>query len=143
MKITLVFKPYGEDQNTIWKVTKVMESYPDWVKVLVVRMNQVDIDKLQFFGFSESGFAKPLMSGVFLKMNEQSIYIEIWNYLTELFNCPRDSGFAKQFTTSRKLHCHDLVAIHSRLRPITIHKRKWRIYNSDIKALYDAVEFLR
>ena len=63
----LVFKPYGEDQNTIWKVTKVMESYPDWVKVLVVRMNQVDIDKLQFFGFSESGFAKPFDVGVFLK----------------------------------------------------------------------------
>lgn len=63
----LIFKPYGEDQNTIWKVVKVLESYPDWTKVLVHRMNQVDIENTQFFGFSETGFAKPFDMGVFLK----------------------------------------------------------------------------
>ena len=33
----LRFKPYGEDDDVVWKVVKVMESYPDWVKVLVHR----------------------------------------------------------------------------------------------------------
>lgn len=33
----LRFKPYGEDDEVVWKVVKVMESYPDWVKVLVHR----------------------------------------------------------------------------------------------------------
>lgn len=31
----LRFKPYGEDEEVTWKVVKVLESYPDWVKVLV------------------------------------------------------------------------------------------------------------
>ena len=34
----LKFKAYGEDEVSTWKVTKVMESYPDWVKVLVHRV---------------------------------------------------------------------------------------------------------
>ena len=34
----LRFKAYGEDVESTWKVTKVMESYPDWVKVLVHRV---------------------------------------------------------------------------------------------------------
>ena len=63
----LVFKPYGEEQNSIWKIVKVLESYPDWTKVLVHRMNQVEAEKLQFFGFSETGFAKPFDQGVFQK----------------------------------------------------------------------------
>lgn len=33
----LKFKPYGEDDVVTWKVVKVLESYPDWVKVLVHR----------------------------------------------------------------------------------------------------------
>ena len=35
----LKFKAYGEDTVSTWKVEKVMESYPDWVKVLVHRVN--------------------------------------------------------------------------------------------------------
>ena len=34
----LKFKAYGEDTVSTWKVVKVMESYPDWVKVLVHRV---------------------------------------------------------------------------------------------------------
>ena len=34
----LKFKSYGENEVSTWKVTKVMESYPDWVKVLVHRV---------------------------------------------------------------------------------------------------------
>ena len=34
----LKFKAYGEDEVSTWKVTKVMESYPDWGKVLVHRV---------------------------------------------------------------------------------------------------------
>lgn len=33
----LKFKPYGENDVVTWKVVKVMESYPDWVKLLVHR----------------------------------------------------------------------------------------------------------
>ncbi|MDS7935665.1 hypothetical protein RMB03_17410 [Acinetobacter sp. V91_7] len=33
----LIFKPYGEDEEVIWNVTKVIESYPNWVKVLICR----------------------------------------------------------------------------------------------------------
>lgn len=63
----LIFKPYGESENALWKIVKVLESYPDWTKVLVKRMNQVDINNVSFFGFDESGFAKPFDVGVFLK----------------------------------------------------------------------------
>lgn len=63
----LIFKPYGEEQNAVWKVVKVMESYPDWTKVLVHRMGQVEAENLQFFGFDESGEAKPFDVGVMLK----------------------------------------------------------------------------
>lgn len=31
----IVLKPYGEDVATIWQVKKVVESYNDWVKVLI------------------------------------------------------------------------------------------------------------
>lgn len=31
----IVLKPYGEDVATIWQVKKVIESYNDWVKVLI------------------------------------------------------------------------------------------------------------
>ncbi|AOA59925.1 hypothetical protein BFG52_08135 [Acinetobacter larvae] len=33
----LIFKPYGEDDDVVWNVTKVIESYPTWVKVLLWR----------------------------------------------------------------------------------------------------------
>lgn len=33
----LVFTPYGEDEAVTWKVIKVIESYPSWVKVLICR----------------------------------------------------------------------------------------------------------
>ncbi|MFX5108418.1 hypothetical protein ABTC70_19755, partial [Acinetobacter baumannii] len=33
----LIFKPYGEDDEVTWNVTKVIESYPNWVKVLICR----------------------------------------------------------------------------------------------------------
>lgn len=35
----LRYKAYGEDTESTWKVVRVMESYPDWVKVLVHRVN--------------------------------------------------------------------------------------------------------
>lgn len=31
----IILKPYGEDVATIWQVKKVIESYNDWVKVLI------------------------------------------------------------------------------------------------------------
>lgn len=31
----IILKPYGEDVATIWQVKKVVESYNDWVKVLI------------------------------------------------------------------------------------------------------------
>lgn len=33
----LIFKPYGEDDDVIWNVSRVIESYPEWVKVLLWR----------------------------------------------------------------------------------------------------------
>jgi restriction endonuclease len=33
----LVFKPHGESNAVTWKITKVVESWPDWTKVLVQR----------------------------------------------------------------------------------------------------------
>lgn len=63
----LIFKPYGEADYSVWKVTKVLESYPDWTKVLVHRMGIVDPANFQFFGFDESGQAKPFDVGVLLK----------------------------------------------------------------------------
>ncbi len=33
----IVFTPYGEDVPVTWKVKQVIESYPDWVKVLLWR----------------------------------------------------------------------------------------------------------
>lgn len=31
----IILKPYGEEVATIWQVKKVVESYNDWVKVLI------------------------------------------------------------------------------------------------------------
>uniref|UniRef100_A0AB39C8W5 Head protein n=1 Tax=Acinetobacter phage vB_AbaM-SPB TaxID=3236747 RepID=A0AB39C8W5_9CAUD len=31
----IIIKPYGEDIATVWQVKKVIESYNDWVKVLI------------------------------------------------------------------------------------------------------------
>ena len=33
----MVFKPYGEDADAEWLVKQVVESYPDWVKVVLCR----------------------------------------------------------------------------------------------------------
>ena len=33
----MVFKPYGEDVDAEWLVKQVVESYPDWVKVVLWR----------------------------------------------------------------------------------------------------------
>lgn len=33
----MVFKPYGEDAEAEWLVKQVVESYPDWVKVVLCR----------------------------------------------------------------------------------------------------------
>lgn len=33
----MVFKPYGEDVDAEWMVKQVVESYPDWVKVVLWR----------------------------------------------------------------------------------------------------------
>ena len=33
----IVFTPYGEDEPVAWRVKQVIESYPDWVKVLLWR----------------------------------------------------------------------------------------------------------
>ena len=33
----MVFKPYGEDADAKWLVKQVVESYPDWVKVVLCR----------------------------------------------------------------------------------------------------------
>lgn len=33
----LIFTPYGEDEPVTWKVKQVIESYSDWVKVLLWR----------------------------------------------------------------------------------------------------------
>lgn len=33
----IVFTPYGEDEPVTWKVKQVIESFPDWVKVLLWR----------------------------------------------------------------------------------------------------------
>ena len=33
----MVFKPYGEDLDAEWMVKQVVESYPDWVKVVLWR----------------------------------------------------------------------------------------------------------
>lgn len=35
----LVFVPYGETEQAIWNVDKVLESYPTWVRLLLVRLN--------------------------------------------------------------------------------------------------------
>lgn len=34
-----IFKPYGEDTPTEWTVKQVAESYNDWVKVILWRLN--------------------------------------------------------------------------------------------------------
>ena len=33
----MIFKPYGEDADAEWLVKQVVESYPDWVKVVLWR----------------------------------------------------------------------------------------------------------
>ena len=33
----MIFKPYGEDTDAEWLVKQVVESYPDWVKVVLWR----------------------------------------------------------------------------------------------------------
>lgn len=34
----LVFVPYGENEPVVWNVDKVLESYPTWVRLLLVRL---------------------------------------------------------------------------------------------------------
>lgn len=34
----LVFVPYGESEQAVWNVDKVLESYPSWVRLLLVRL---------------------------------------------------------------------------------------------------------
>lgn len=34
----LVFVPYGETEQVAWNVDKVLESYPTWVRLLLVRL---------------------------------------------------------------------------------------------------------
>ena len=41
----MIFKPYREDEFVAWRVVKVVESYPDWVKVLVVRLSAEEAAK--------------------------------------------------------------------------------------------------
>ena len=37
----IVLNPYGEDVATIWQVKKVVESYNDWVKVLIQNTEEI------------------------------------------------------------------------------------------------------
>ena len=37
----IIIKPYGEEVATIWQVKKVVESYNDWVKVLIQNTEKV------------------------------------------------------------------------------------------------------
>ena len=37
----IILKPYGEEVATIWQVKKVVESYNDWVKVLIQNTEKV------------------------------------------------------------------------------------------------------
>lgn len=60
----IVLTPYGEDIPTEWQVKKVIESYNDWVKVLIQNTGIPSKHDTRYFGFSGSD-AQPFTQGVF------------------------------------------------------------------------------
>lgn len=59
----IVIKPYGEDDPTEWQVKKVVESYNDWVKVLIQNTGKVSKHDTRYFGFGPD--MRPFNQGVF------------------------------------------------------------------------------
>lgn len=60
----IVIKPYGEDDPTEWQVKKVVESYNDWVKVLIQNTGKISKRDTKYFGFNGSN-TQPFTQGVF------------------------------------------------------------------------------
>ncbi len=60
----LVIKPYGEDDPTEWYVKKIVESYNDWVKILIQNTGKISKSDTRYFGFSGQG-TQPFNQGVF------------------------------------------------------------------------------
>lgn len=60
----IVLKPYGEDDPTEWQVKAVLESYNDWVKVLIQNTGKISNLDTKYFGFSGSD-AQPFTQGMF------------------------------------------------------------------------------
>jgi hypothetical protein len=59
----IVLKPYGEDDPTEWQVKKVVESYNDWVKILIQDSGKPSKHDTRYFGFGSD--MKPFNQGVF------------------------------------------------------------------------------
>ena len=60
----IVLRPYGEDLPTEWQVKAVLESYNDWVKVLIQNTGKLSKHDTSYFGFAGSN-AQPFTQGVF------------------------------------------------------------------------------
>lgn len=60
----IVLKPYGEDDPTEWYVKKIVESYNDWVKVLIQNTGKKSLHDSRYFGFQGSTM-QPFTQGPF------------------------------------------------------------------------------
>lgn len=60
----IVMIPYGEVDPTEWQVKAVLESYDDWVKVLIQNTGKKSLHDKKYFGFQGTGM-QPFDQGVF------------------------------------------------------------------------------
>lgn len=59
----VILKPYGESFPTEWHVKGIIESYNDWVKVLIQDTGKKSLHDAQYFGFAGTNM-KPFDQGI-------------------------------------------------------------------------------